>query len=160
MKAKTHYSLEKMPNKRLKHRAFHALDSQQVARRLGERYVSGIKMKIRFVYLTFFLLILYSVSAYFFPNYLLQNIFLTDRSFETSQKFVSVLSNAIDESKAPLSKEMALSLVSEISKKESQKHRDLQNFAELAQYHSIILMGLMLLHLGALLRFLRANNET
>jgi hypothetical protein len=37
-------SLQNATNKRLKHRGLRPLDSQQVARRLGERYVSWRKL--------------------------------------------------------------------------------------------------------------------
>lgn len=117
-------------------------------------------MKARFVYFTFLLLALYSVAAYFVPDYLARNVVLLDEAMQNNQRFVSELTKAINESDKPIPKDVTLNLVSEMSLQEARYQRDIKQLLSLIKSQSMILIGLLLLHVGVLVHFLRKNKHT
>lgn len=117
-------------------------------------------MNTKVLFLTFFLLVAYSFSSFFVPEYIGSEVLQLNEVEKNSDKYASELEEVIAQSDAVMTKEMAQNLVSRANVLEKQRLNDTRRVIDLIQSHSLILFGILLIHLGALMSVLRSRNET
>jgi hypothetical protein len=117
-------------------------------------------MNTKVLFFTFFLLIAYSFSSYFIPEYIGSEVFQLNEVEKSSDDYSSDLEETIKQSETPITKEMELLLVSTMNIFEKQRINDTRSIIDLIQYHSLILPWLLLFHFSALISVLRSRNET
>ncbi|WP_028772700.1 hypothetical protein [Shewanella waksmanii] len=117
-------------------------------------------MKNKLVFLSYLLLVFYSVSAIFIPRYISNDILLLDESEQHSQKFISDLIQSVEESEVPLTKEMVTRTIRGAGLIGLDGYKTAGQIVELIEQYAFILFGLLLFHLGTLMSARRRKNET
>jgi hypothetical protein len=114
----------------------------------------------KILFFTFFLLVAYSISSFFVPEYIGSEVLQLNEVEKNSDKYASDLKEAIEQSDVAMTKEMAQRLITGANILEKQRLNDTRRVIDLIQSHSLILLGILLIHLGALMSVLRSRNET
>lgn len=114
-------------------------------------------LKIRAVYISFSLLVAYSISSYFAPEYIADNVLRLHETREQSEAFSEELIKVIQEADEPLNEDMAISLVTEKFNSERARIDDTYRLVDLLKSKSLILFGLLLIHISVLVNALRSS---
>lgn len=111
------------------------------------------------VYFTLVLLVIYSASAYFVPDYLSREVLRIEETIDDSNKFTSELIESIEDSEETLTKEMVVRLVSASKITNSRNYNDLSTLTDLIKQYSSLLFYLLFLHIIGIISFIRIKKR-
>lgn len=114
-------------------------------------------MKTKAVYISFSLIVAYSIFSYFAPEYIADNVLRLDETREQSQVVYEELIKVIQEADEPLTEDMAISLVTEKLNSETARMDDTYALVDLLKSKTFILFGLLLIHISVLVNALRSS---
>ena len=117
-------------------------------------------MNIKVLFFSFFLLFVYSFSSYFFPEYIVSEVFHLNEIEIKSDLNTADLIEEIDQSEAQMTREMVKIFIYRANTIEKQRITDTRQVIDLVQSHSMILPAILLIQLGALISLVRTRNET
>ncbi|MFT2089953.1 hypothetical protein [Paraglaciecola sp. 2405UD69-4] len=114
-------------------------------------------LKTKAVYISFSLIVAYSIFSYFAPEYIADNVLRLHETREQSQVVYEELIKVIQEADEPLTEDMAISLVTEKLNSETARMDDTYALVDLLKSKTFILFGLLLIHISVLVNALRSS---